>query len=432
MRLPLRRLLPQGRFLRRLMLLSGGTVLGQGLIVLSSPLLTRLFGPAEFGAFAVFSALTGILGTVAALRYEFAVPVARDADEAAHLVLAASLASLVVALLLTGLVWLAGPAIAGLVGLPEIALWLWLVPPALLLWGIGSGLSFWSVQLGTFRINALNRILQSGSQAGGQVLFGLGGLGSAGLILGYALGYLVRTLHLLLGLPAAERARLGRPSWRSVWALARQHWRYPVYSGPSSLLQSACQLLPAVLVAGLYGPAAAGWFALSQRIMGLPVRVLSEAASQVFLGEVAQVQGAALRRLFLQTAGLFLLLGSIGMLPLLLVGPGLFALVFGEAWREAGIMVQLLVPLYLARFVVLPVSQTLNVLQRQDLHLLSSLLNAGAMAASFALGALLELGTHLTIGLFSLSSTLAFVFYLAAAWRAARRAAASPTGMALA
>ena len=55
-------------------------------------------------------------------------------------------------------------------------------------------------------------------------------------------------------------------------------------------------------------------------------------------------------------------------------------------------MVQCLVPVQLARFVVVPVSQALNVFQRQDLHLLAAGLNLLAMAASFTAGWWLQLG----------------------------------------
>ncbi|MEO1020499.1 MAG: lipopolysaccharide biosynthesis protein, partial [Pseudomonadota bacterium] len=77
-------LLPETPFLRKLSILASGTVLGQALVILSSPLLTRLFTPAEFGVFAVFAGLAGIAGGLAGLRYEFAIPVMEaDADAAA-------------------------------------------------------------------------------------------------------------------------------------------------------------------------------------------------------------------------------------------------------------------------------------------------------------------------------------------------------------
>jgi O-antigen/teichoic acid export membrane protein len=182
-------------------------------------------------------------------------------------------------------------------------------------------------------------------------------------------------------------------------------------------------MLPAVFIAILYGPAAAGWFGLGQRVTGMPTRMVGEAAAQAFLSEIAQAEGPAVFRLFKRTVLRFLLLGLLGLGPLLLAGPALFAFVFGEPWRETGRIVQLLVPLHLARFVVLPVAQALNVTGRQHLHLLASLLGALALFASFGLGAVLDLSLNGTLLLYSLGSTASFLFYLLCAWRAARAAA---------
>ena len=76
---------------------------------------------------------------------------------------------------------------------------------------------------------------------------------------------------------------------------------------------------------------------------------------------------------------------------------------------------------------VVPVSQTLNVLGRQNLRLVASLLTTVALAASFALGAWLGLAQLATIALYSAGTTLAFLFFLAATWQVARRTAAAAT-----
>jgi O-antigen/teichoic acid export membrane protein len=418
------------RFLRRVAVLSSGTIAGQLVLVLATPLLTRLYTPAEFGAFAVFSALTAILGTVMCLRYEQAVPLVAAAD-VAPMIGVSILAALVLSALLAGLVAAFGPALAALVGAPELAALLWLVAVVMLLWGLTLPLAFASIRRGAFRANALNKTLQLGSQAAGQLGLGLVGGGLAGLVVGYSVGYVVRLGHFLAILEPAEWRRLAAVRLRRLGQLARAHRAYPLLATPAALLQASTQMLPTMLVALLYGPAMAGWFGLAQRILELPVRLLGMTTSQVFLTEIARSDPGAVYRLFVTTARRFLVLGLLGMAPLLLLGPWLFALIFGEEWRTAGILVQCLVPAQLARFVVMPVSQVLNVLQRQDLHLFAAGLNLLAMAASFAAGWWLGLGAIPVVLLFSLGSALAWLVYFLLARRIARaraQAPAAPTG----
>lgn len=408
--------MPEATFLRKFIMLSSGTVIGQGLIVASSPLLTRFFTPTEFGLFAVFSALAGIAGVASALRFEFSIPIAPDDTDAAALVKVTMLAAAVMAALLTLVVHWFGAWFMTLLEAPALTPWLWLLPGSALVWGTGSALAHWSTRHSRFGINALTQTLQLGSQAIGQIALGLAGTGASGLIIGYFVGYAVRTAHQMIRLPRAEwRAITGQPLAR-VWRNASREWRYPAMVFPSSFLQSICQLAPAILIAALYGPAMAGLFALSQRIVGLPVRLFSEAASQVLLSELRGKRDAALHRLFLRTLALFSTLGIAGTVPLLLFGPALFALIFGEPWREAGVIVQLLLPLHVARFVVLPISQILYSLNRQDIHLFSSVGNMVALIGSFGAAHVLGLDAETTILVYSITAGSSFVFYLASTW----------------
>jgi O-antigen/teichoic acid export membrane protein len=417
----LRRWLPEISFLRKLSILAGGTLLGQALVVLSSPLLTRFFTPEEFGVFAVFGALAGILAAIVALRFEFAVLVATDDEDAAALVMVTIVAAAAMALLQAFLIWRLGAWFVAVVDTPALAGWLWLLPPATFTWGIGSALAQWSIRRNTYAVNGVNRTLQLGSQAGGQVVLGLLGAGAPGLIVGYMGGYVVRTGHYLRYLPAGDRLLFLSRRPAALWRNARTHWRYPAFAFPSGLLHSSCDLAPVFLIAALYGPTMAGWYGLGQRVLALPMQMLSQVASQIFLGETRGLDGPALHRLFLRTLTLFAGLGVVGMLPLLLYGPELFAFVFGTPWREAGHIVQLLVPLYLVRFIVQPVSQLLYALKRQAIHLLSAGFNALALIGSFGAGYAFEFDAYATILLYSLTSSLAFLFYLGISWHLARQ-----------
>lgn len=416
------------RFLRRMVMLSGGTSLGQLLIVASSPVLTRLYGPEAFGVLAVFMSLAAVLAMISALRYEFAVPLAQTEEEAVGLVRVGFAAAVLMSLLVALGVWLFGPRLARVTEIPILAPLLWLLPLTVLCHGLSLPINYWSIRQGTFRVNSVNKLIQAGSQVGSQLALGTAGAGAWGLILGYCLGPLSMLAHFVSTLPGAERVRLLAVRWPPcLWPLAVQHWRYPAYSASSALLQSSTQLLPAVLLAALYGPAVAGWFGLGQRVIGLPAKLIAKATSQVFLGEAPKLSDdAAVRRLFLRCTIGFALVGLLGMAPLLVFGPWLFALVFGPAWREAGMMAALLVPQHLARFVVMPVSQTLNIYGRQELHLVASLANGMVLLFAFGLAWLAGLGVMPVILLYSFGTTLAYLLYLSFAWRVVRAGGLAP------
>jgi O-antigen/teichoic acid export membrane protein len=419
------RLLPRGRFVRRIAWLSGGTLLGQLILLAAMPLLTRLFTPEEFGLFGVLSAINGIFGLVMAGRYEFAIPLAAKDDEAAAVVVLAGLITLFLTLLSLILVWTLGDALAQLTGLPALVPLLWLVPLILLATGLGQPFEYWSIRRGTLRLNGLSRVVTSGAQAGSQAALGVAGAGAFGLTLGYGLGYLARVMLFLVTLPAADRAAMAAARLPQIRQLAWTLRFYPTYSTGSSLLKSTTQFLPTILLAALYGPAVAGAFNLAQRILTVPVRLLGMSTSQAFLAEAAQRSAAGVMRLFVRTVPRFLAVGFIGMAPLLLAGPALFALIFGEPWRDAGGFAQALVAVQLARFVAMPVSQSFNVFGRQDLEFHTSLLNGLALVVSFCLITWLKPPAYTAVLLYSLATAMSYVVMLSLAWRTTRHAATS-------
>jgi O-antigen/teichoic acid export membrane protein len=421
MPLRFRHLFPDSSFLRKWLVLTSGTVMGQGILVISSPLLTRLFTPEEFGLFAVFAALVAIFGVAAGLRYERAVPLAPTDEQAATIVTVVLLASGLVAMVLAGFVWLIGDWLAGRLDADGLAHWLWLLPPSVLIWGGGLALNYWFLRRHAYGVNAQNRTLQFGSQAAAQLAMGAVGWGAPGLMLGYFCGYIVRLVHYVARLPHSDWRLLVAWRWAGLKAVVHEHWRYPAFSVPSGLMTSVVQLVPEIIVAVMFGPAMAGIYALSQRVVGLPTRMLSEAASQVFLGELRGLERAALRRLFLRTIALFSSLGLLGMLPLLIFAPPLFRLVFGEGWTEAGILVQLLIPLFFARFVDMPVSQLLDAVNHHRANFLITLLQNVIMVGSFFVSYLMAMSVFETIFLFSMLQTVLLVYRLVYCWLIIRR-----------
>ena len=416
-------LVPSGRFARRLAWITGGTLAGQLLLVATMPLITRLYSPEDFGLFAVLGALNGIFGIVMAGRYEFAIPLVKSDQDAAALIILGGMVALFLAVLSALLLWGLGDSLAALVELPALVPLLWLVPPILLVTGLGQLFEYWSIRRETLKLNAATRIAQLGGQAASQTVLGFMGTGALGLTIGYGLGYVMRLLLFLVALPVRDRASVKAARLPQIRQLARTLWTYPTYSTASSLLRAATQFVPTIILAALYGPAVAGGFDLAQRILTVPVRLLSGAASQVFLMESAQRSATGVMKLFMRAVPRFLVLGLVGMAPLLLAGPWLFALLFGEPWRDAGTFAQALAAYQLTRFVAVPVSQSFNVFGRQDLEFHTSLLNGMALIVSFAVAVWLQCQPSTAIWLYSGASTLSQLAMLWLAWHTTRRAA---------
>lgn len=371
-RLFLSKTLCGGAFARSVAVLAGGTALAQGLAVLASPLLTRLYSPSSFGVLAAYTAIFSLPVVVASFRYELAIPLPEDEETAGNL-LVLSLAIVPGMAFLVGLaLWLLRDDIARWTNAPTLKSYLWLLPFSFLGMGAFQALSFWAVRKHAFSYIAQTKLSQSVGMVLTQIGVGFFALEPLGLLLGDVIGRLSGGTMLATLIWRRDRAvskRVSRPGMRRA---ALRYRKFPLFSSGSALLNSAGLQLPALLLTALYGPQVAGLFALGQRVVGMPMTLVGQAVAQVYLSEASQLgqrDPSALRRLFLRTSQKLLLVGVVPIAIIGAGGPWLFALLFGERWHEAGVYVQLLTLMFVIQFVVVPLSHTLNVLERQDLQL---------------------------------------------------------------
>ncbi len=97
-----RRMLPQGELKQGVVTLVGAATIGQAIVVISAPMITRLYSPTDVGSYSVASAVLSVLVVVTCLRYEWAIPLPESDVAAANVlvlcILVAFATSLIAAL----------------------------------------------------------------------------------------------------------------------------------------------------------------------------------------------------------------------------------------------------------------------------------------------------------------------------------------------
>lgn len=390
------KLLPKSKFVRNISILAGGTASAQLLMVLASPLLTRLYSPADLGLLAVYTGLFAIISVVSGLSYELAIPLPESDQEAIHIAVVALISVTTVSLLTAIGVLIAGDQIAEVLGVAELSNILWLLPFGIAFQGAYKILNFWAVRSKEFPVIARTRIAQAVTMLAIQLLGHKAG--SSSLVSGHTIGQLAGSLTLIRS--AFRRLALKKWRWNGVWRMAKRHRKFPLFSTWSEFFNAVGQQLPPLMFAALFSAGAAGLYALAHRVLTVPVTVVGQAVAGVFFADAAEAYRE--RRLAKLVGIVHDRLAKVAMPPMLalaVVGPEFFSLVFGGEWRDAGEFARWMTPWLYLVFVTSPLSLLFPVLEKQKELMLFQVVVLFARVSSILLGAWSE-NLFLTILLF--------------------------------
>lgn len=352
-----------GGFVRTVLVLISGTALAHGITAVALPALSRLYSPSDFGLLAVFSSLLAIVSVVACLRYELAIALPVSDDDAMHLVVLSMLICLALSAVLGLACALAPQMLLGLLGQPQLGPYLWLAPLALVFSGAYSALQFWHVRNKGFKLLAHARIGQSAGSAATQIGMGWAGLHPLGLLLGFVMNTGIASFALGASVLRAAPSL----TWARVRLVAMEYRRFPQFSTPEALANSAAMQLPVIMIAALAAPAEAGFLMLAMYVAQAPMSLMGTAIGQVYLsrapeehrqGKLGAFTVEILSGLFKAGAGPLLALG--------ILSPAVFGFAFGQDWSRAGWLVLWMTPWFLLQFLAVPIGLALHVAGRLD------------------------------------------------------------------
>ena len=346
-----------------------GTVAGQAVSLLLSPLLTRLYSPSEFGYLSVYGAVLGIFGMIASLGLDIAIPICLADGECANLLALNALALVATTTLVALFAWLVSPHTLAVLQVAPLADGRWLLPIGFACLGGYYIMVALATRSGAFKDIARTRISQGVSGPVSQILLGLAGCGVPGLVLGYIIGQSSGTLLLFSRFVLRQRAWLRGVTWGGIAGTARRYAGFPLFASWTRMLDSAgAGTVLFVLFTACYSSQIAGFMFLSERVIARPMLILSTSLLQVFTGEAGRAisqDPVLLRRRFYQVVPLQFLLVAGWILLANLMAAWAFPLLFGARWADAVPYLRALSLSYLMLSVLHPVSTTLQMLEHQ-------------------------------------------------------------------
>ena len=409
----LRARVPMG--LKQALAVLSGTALAQIVPALLSPLLTRLYMPADFGGFALMLALFGVLAPITCLRYDLAIAIPEQEDEAARL----TLVSLVSSFAMTLFVTFAGAGILTFHIFPRAQDYLTAIvlflPPSVLIYGVLLIAQNWAIRSHDFRRLSLAAFTQAAVATGIQIGLGLAfGSNVYFLISGNLFGLIAATIVFQEPLRNMIWPRIV-PHLRAkeIMASAWSYLRFPLYTGPYAFAAQASVRAVFVILAALATAATVGQYGLAQRVIFLPVATITAAANQVFFSRATRQLNTLRMERMVRLALVVgpVILGPIFMLGFLFTEP-LFAVIFGPRWQEAGRFAVILIVPSLVKTMTVWLDRIYDITGRQRLAMTIEIAYGAVAIATMYLAMRLTGSSELGLVAYATVNTLYFVIWL--------------------
>ncbi|WP_241517579.1 lipopolysaccharide biosynthesis protein [Campylobacter blaseri] len=344
-----------------------GTTIAQAIPVAISPILTRIYTPEDFGVFAIFVAITSILGSIANGRYELAIMLPKKDEDAINLVALGILITLSISLVFLIIIIVLHGYIVEKLNNQAIGFWLYFVPLSILLIGLWNVLNYFNNRKKYYKDLTKATIIKSIVMAIAQLIIGFLKQGPSGLIGGNIISQFFANTKLFLNI-TKEKKLLNSVKKPKIIALAKKYRKFVVYGIPSTLSDTGALQLPYLMLPKIFDLSIAGHFAIAKRVISIPAGIISKSISQVFFQTLSSREknkedGFAL---LIQTIKKLTIISFFASLILFISSPYLFTFIFGSNWAVSGKIAQYLALIFFITFIVSPLSISFSV--TMELH----------------------------------------------------------------
>lgn len=369
--------LKKNEFFRGVTILVSGTALSQAVVVLLTPLLTRLYSPEEFGILSVYLSLVLTISIIASWYYDSAIPLPEKEEDAINLLglsLVILLFNTILAAILLSVLKKPLLNIFDIDGLDGI---LFFLPFSIFGFGLFKLFEMWMVRKESYGQITTGKVRMNLTQILSQTGLGLLWPSAGGLMTGEVMGRLVGGGGMAYDSWKRIRHQWEYISLRALKKMARRYIRFPLIASWSSLLQSLSKHLPTLFIAFELGAKAAGWYLLADRILALPDALLGYPVKQVYIARSARILHVSFEKftaLFWSTIKKMSVISFTVYILIAFCAPVIFPIVFGDAWGEASVFLQCLTFLYFCKLVIGPISEVFILLEEQYIEALAEIL----------------------------------------------------------
>lgn len=333
-----------------------GTVISQVIVLLLTPIFSRLYSPEQTADFSIFFRITLLISTLITARYELAMTLPKHENHAFILF------KLLIKMMKIGFIVLI-PLLLIFFILShhlEVDFYLYILLPfsilPLCLINVGNS---WLTRIGDFQLISKLKITTSLTTNIFNVVMGIIGFNSLGLIISYILGLIIPSIIYLQKYFNLKNKYHFYKNPKRIINISREFIDFPKVNLPHAIMDMAKEVFIVIFILMYFQKSNLGSYDFSFKILKLPLTIIGYSIGQVYFSKISQLNNDG-ESVYVLTKNTCLKLIFISILPFLslyLWGEELFVFFFGENWEEAGKYSEILAPWLFLNFVTSPISQ---------------------------------------------------------------------------
>jgi|WetSurMetagenome_2_1015567.scaffolds.fasta_scaffold00245_19 lipopolysaccharide exporter len=358
------------KFLSSVLKLFSATLVGQVLGILVTPVLSRLYSPADFGLFQVFLSIISVIAVISCLSYESAIVLPEKNEDAANLVSLCLFLIGTTSIIVSVFFILFSEVIEQLFNAPALSQYIFLIPLGIICNSIAFVLSYWMTRREEYGTMAKANITSSFTSRSVSIGFGVYSPSPFGLIFGTIIND-ATIICILLKKTVSDLRFFRMISLKKVKELAIRYKKFPKYNIGSELASSLSIQVTPLLLAVFFSPVIVGYYAMSYLVIRLPSKVIGNSIATVFFQKASEEKNrtGSVKNIVKSVNARLISVGILPTILLIIIGPELFTFALGTRWENAGVYAQILAPVFFVAFISVPILSIFNVMEQQRISL---------------------------------------------------------------
>ena len=394
-------------------ILASGVGIAKVIGLLATPIITRIYSPADIGVLAVFTTVILLVVPLSTLFYSITIPLPKTAGIAINIVVLCSALIFTVTTILSISFFLFGDVIFGFFNMEEIAAYWWLLIIGIFAASFYDLMTHWATRTKSFVQVAKTKVWQASTAAIINIGLGLIGMKPLGLLIGVVSKKGGGVISLFRSFINDFKTNIPSVKIKRICFLLRYYVEFPIYRLPSQFIMKLSGQIPVLFFAYHFSQEETGQLGLSLSLIGLPLSLLGSSTGQAFYANVSRISTNNPVKIYEVTKSVIKRLILFSLLPFIILftlSPMLFGFIFGNEWSVAGEFTSILSIYLLFQFMYSPIGNSIfNIYREQSKVFILNLLRVALIILVFFIAILIDLNPYNTLWFYAIVLSIYYI-----------------------